>query len=238
LLIRDLLKYYQPRRVLDPMAGSGTCKDVCTELQMPDLTAAATHFSKGSHMMNNEQNRDRERLACLQCPTGALSEIDSHSGDQFTSRTLKCGTCSECYLHVHRGKDSWLIHLRDFLARRGGAAEQRPLDDRAMAEHLFRACVNDEFPSAAACVDFGLNSPMKYAAMQYAVKEGIGPYELDRVHGDGKAITELVAFATARYRQLRNVQFTTPYDESDTTTEEAQNQSRRKQLRTKTTLEL
>ena len=32
LLIRDLLKYYQPSRVLDPMAGGGTCRDVCREL--------------------------------------------------------------------------------------------------------------------------------------------------------------------------------------------------------------
>src|SRR5262245_24779856 len=32
LLIEDLLRYFQPRRVLDPMAGSGTCADVCREL--------------------------------------------------------------------------------------------------------------------------------------------------------------------------------------------------------------
>jgi hypothetical protein len=32
LLIRDLLRFYQPRRVLDPMEGSGTCGDVCREL--------------------------------------------------------------------------------------------------------------------------------------------------------------------------------------------------------------
>ncbi|QDV71878.1 hypothetical protein [Botrimarina mediterranea] len=31
-LIRDLLRYHQPRRVLDPMTGSGTCRDVCREL--------------------------------------------------------------------------------------------------------------------------------------------------------------------------------------------------------------
>lgn len=31
-LIRDLLLYYRPRRVLDPMTGSGTCADVCREL--------------------------------------------------------------------------------------------------------------------------------------------------------------------------------------------------------------
>lgn len=32
LLIRDLLLYYRPRAVLDPMSGSGTCRDVCREL--------------------------------------------------------------------------------------------------------------------------------------------------------------------------------------------------------------
>lgn len=34
-LIRDLLRYYQPKRVLDPMTGSGTCRDVCRELSIP-----------------------------------------------------------------------------------------------------------------------------------------------------------------------------------------------------------
>jgi hypothetical protein len=32
LLIRDLLLFYRPQRVLDPMAGGGTCRDVCREL--------------------------------------------------------------------------------------------------------------------------------------------------------------------------------------------------------------
>jgi hypothetical protein len=31
-LIKDLLRYFRPKRVLDPMTGSGTCKDVCREL--------------------------------------------------------------------------------------------------------------------------------------------------------------------------------------------------------------
>jgi hypothetical protein len=29
------LRYYQPARVLDPMTGSGTCRDVCKELAIP-----------------------------------------------------------------------------------------------------------------------------------------------------------------------------------------------------------
>ncbi len=32
LLIRDLLLYFRPSRVFDPMTGSGTCRDVCHEL--------------------------------------------------------------------------------------------------------------------------------------------------------------------------------------------------------------
>lgn len=34
-LIKDLLLYFQPGLVLDPMRGSGTCQDVCEELRIP-----------------------------------------------------------------------------------------------------------------------------------------------------------------------------------------------------------
>jgi hypothetical protein len=33
-LIRDLIRFYQPTTVLDPMTGSGTCRDVCTSLNV------------------------------------------------------------------------------------------------------------------------------------------------------------------------------------------------------------
>ena len=32
-LIKDLLLYFQPTRIADPMTGSGTCADVCRELR-------------------------------------------------------------------------------------------------------------------------------------------------------------------------------------------------------------
>ena len=35
LLIRDLLMFFRPARVLDPMAGGCTCSDVCAELGIP-----------------------------------------------------------------------------------------------------------------------------------------------------------------------------------------------------------
>lgn len=34
-LIHDLLRYFRPGLVFDPMAGSGTCQDVCEELGIP-----------------------------------------------------------------------------------------------------------------------------------------------------------------------------------------------------------
>ena len=34
-LIKDLLLYFRPKAVFDPMAGSGTCQDVCHELGIP-----------------------------------------------------------------------------------------------------------------------------------------------------------------------------------------------------------
>ncbi|MDB6111617.1 MAG: hypothetical protein JWR69_3367 [Pedosphaera sp.] len=37
-LIRDLLLYFRPRNVFDPMTGSGTCRDVCRELSIPCLS--------------------------------------------------------------------------------------------------------------------------------------------------------------------------------------------------------
>jgi hypothetical protein len=38
-LIKDLLRYFRPSMVFDPMAGSGTCKDVCTELNIPCVSS-------------------------------------------------------------------------------------------------------------------------------------------------------------------------------------------------------
>lgn len=37
-LIKDLLSYFRPGLVFDPMSGSGTCADVCRELRIPCLS--------------------------------------------------------------------------------------------------------------------------------------------------------------------------------------------------------
>lgn len=52
-LIKDLLRYFQAQRVLDPMSGSGTCADVCRELNIDyrafDLKAGADAADKANY---------------------------------------------------------------------------------------------------------------------------------------------------------------------------------------------
>jgi hypothetical protein len=45
-IIKDLLRYFKPSRVLDPMTGSGTCADVCRELDIEcrSTDLFETHF--------------------------------------------------------------------------------------------------------------------------------------------------------------------------------------------------
>lgn len=42
-LIRNLLLYFQPKNVFDPMTGSGTCRDVCRELGIACLSQDIRH---------------------------------------------------------------------------------------------------------------------------------------------------------------------------------------------------
>lgn len=42
-LIHDLLLFFQPTNVFDPMTGSGTCADVCRELAIPCLSKDIRH---------------------------------------------------------------------------------------------------------------------------------------------------------------------------------------------------
>ena len=42
-LIRDLLLFFKPQNVFDPMTGSGTCADVCRELGIPYLSQDIRH---------------------------------------------------------------------------------------------------------------------------------------------------------------------------------------------------
>lgn len=109
---------------------------------------------------------------------------------QKRSETLRCLTCGRYFLHRHSGNT--LIRLDQFHRRRGNRAGRRPYDDLAMAERLVLALVTDCWPSPATVVDFGIDSGSHLGALQYAARNGVTAYDLDRVIGDGRAITQLV----------------------------------------------
>ncbi len=163
----------------------------------------------------DNQRHEERGVTQEPCPfcKETMASIDTHCGiTNIVSQTLKCETCEECFLHVRHYSASAIIHLPFFLKRRGEAPEQRPLHDWTMAENVVMAMDFDKWPSAAACVDFGLSTPNHYAAMQQAMRKGLTSYELDRVLGNGKAITELVSF-TQHGEHTPTIKFSTPYDE-------------------------
>lgn len=132
-------------------------------------------------------------LECIQQPHrcncgGTLKEEDR---GKF-SATIACARCHTCSLVIgHRRFQEW-IPLRDFHLKRGGGAGKRPLDDLLMATQLAHCLNLDDWPSPAIVLDFGIVSHSHFGALQHAVRSGIGPYELDRVMGDGPAITRLI----------------------------------------------
>jgi hypothetical protein len=64
---------------------------------------------------------------------------------------------------------------------------------RTVTENVFLSLILDVWPNMAGIVDFGLQSDRHYGALQYAVRnDGVTREELDRVVGDGEAITTLI----------------------------------------------
>ncbi len=104
-----------------------------------------------------------------------------------------------------------VIPLKDFHLKRGVGCTLRPIDEMEMAEELVECLKNDRWPSIAAVVDFGIDSPSHLGALQSAYWSGCNVYDLDRVLGDGNAITQLVqAVPEQRYPDVR---FVTVYDD-------------------------
>ena len=161
--------------------------------------------------MNALTNKQRSSAAWRNMTTettcrcgGPLRIVDV----QETSATAYCTHCQHYSLCVTRLE---VIHLADFHVKRGNAPVQRPFDDVSMAERLVHCLLRDVWPSPATVVDFGIASPEHLGALQHAVRSGCTAYDLDRVIGDGPAITQLVrSFGRQPYGP---VEFVTAYDE-------------------------
>lgn len=123
---------------------------------------------------------------------------------------MRCEECNRCSLVVTPPSFGLTIALANFHRLRGSGTRQRPLDDRSMAERLVDCLMRDQWPSAATIIDFGIDSPQHLGALQHAVVVGITAYDLDRVLGDGPAITALTRGVPRQ--PYRDVVFTTAYD--------------------------
>ncbi len=108
------------------------------------------------------------------------------------STTKTCQSCFRSQLVIEHPRCRRTISLRVFRHRRGNREHQRSLTDHSMAEGLVRSLQLDEWPSNATVIEFGIASPAHLRALQHAVRAGVTAYDLDRVMGDGIAITRLV----------------------------------------------
>jgi len=120
------------------------------------------------------------------CRCGGRLKAFDHNRDR-TAWTMRCGRCGHFSL-------SWvflLVPLQDFHLKRGPMG--RPYDDYAMALAL-KTCLEDTAePTPAMIVDWGISSPRHYEGLQsLVVRGGADEYLLDRVIGDGPAITCVV----------------------------------------------
>lgn len=153
---------------------------------------------------SSEELDEPSWLECDDCGD-TLRQLDV-DGDSATYQCIVCGYCYLCAVHP---EFEVLIWLRDFHRKRGDGPGQRPRDDLRMATGLVECLVCDCWPSPAAIVDFGIDRPSHLGALQYAVHSGVTAYELDRVLGDGPAITRLVR---AIPDQPYQIEFRTSYD--------------------------
>ena len=94
--------------------------------------------------------------------------------------------------------------------RRSNAEGEGQTGIRAVTRDLYRAIFEDEWPSRATEIDFGIASPAHFGALQYAVKcDGVTLEQLDDALGSSVRIQALIG-TTNPYRDAI---FTTTWDE-------------------------
>jgi hypothetical protein len=86
-LIKDLLLYFRPKTVLDPMTGSETCRDVCNELKI-DCTSRDIHFGFDACDPKNFAAIGAFDLVWIHPPYWRMKVYGSDKRDMSTAPTL------------------------------------------------------------------------------------------------------------------------------------------------------
>lgn len=85
-IIKDLLLFFKPKTVFDPMEGSGTCKDVCREL---DINCYSTDLKRGSDAADpNAYPRTTFDFVWMHPPYWRQKVYSDNPLDLSTTRTL------------------------------------------------------------------------------------------------------------------------------------------------------
>ena len=147
---------------------------------------------------------------------GSLQSLDTNQN----STTAQCMTCRQCYLIIDRTDLYLAIPLRDFHLKRGEPPTRRPLHELGFATRLVQCLQFDTWPSPATVIDYGIVTSSHLGALQFAVGSGITAYDLDRVMGDGPAITRLTSGVPGQ--PYDEVTFETFYDRIDWSEETAE----------------
>lgn len=103
-LIRDLLIFFRPRLVLDPMSGSGTCSEVCQELSI-DCRSGDIHTGFDATSLNAMRTLAPEGADCVWAhpPYWRQKLYASDSRDLSRTRTLS-EFCSRYAEFIHAAK--------------------------------------------------------------------------------------------------------------------------------------
>lgn len=123
------------------------------------------------------------------CQCGGVMDIIDCSE---SSVTAICQKCRHASLVVNHSEFSACIPLCDFHLKRGDRPGDRPLDDVKMARDLYGDLLRNQWPSPVVTLEYGIDDSSHFKALQFAIRAGVTPYDLDRVEEDGPAITQLV----------------------------------------------
>ena len=96
--------------------------------------------------------------------------------------------------------NDFLSDLRDHLA-----------SIKPVTKSLVFSIFLDNWPTPAACVDFGIDTQLQYEALYYPIRAGeISEVELDKVLGNGPELTKLVQ--SCESNPHKDIVFQTSYD--------------------------
>lgn len=87
-LIKDLLKFFGSRKVFDPMTGSGTCADVCREL---DIACVSQDIHRGFDACDPDNYKDLEPFdfVWIHPPYWRMKQYSSDTRDLCNAATLE-----------------------------------------------------------------------------------------------------------------------------------------------------